>query len=341
MRPPLRLALLALALTVCLAQDASIDDAEKARVLAKALAGALPNTAKFGYGGCCTTTGENRKAIVSPIKPGAPGAGAGEPATGVLKLGLSQGSGRDGYVFVPPTYNPAVPAPLIVTLHGANKTAFNGMATLADAATAAGAILVAPSSRDPVTWDLFGAGKCESGRRGTTRFVCAGGGARTRARARARRRPPHPLHLPPLPPSGIGTDVAYINASIAQVSDLYNIDPVRVAIQGFSDGATYALTVGAASGKTFTHVIAFSPGGLAPPQLTGNPAIFISAGLDDAVFPYANSAAVVCQLVANQYVVDFLPFKGGHAVPENIANAALQWFVGGAPTGNVPAGTCT
>jgi molybdenum cofactor biosynthesis enzyme MoaA len=64
-------------------------------------------------------------------------------------------------------------------------------------------------------------------------------------------------------------------------------------------------------------------------------------GLDDAVFPYANSAAVVCQLVANQYVVDFLPFKGGHAVPENIANAAMQWFVGGAPTGNVPAGTCT
>lgn len=153
------------------------------------------------------------------------------------------------------------------------------------------------------------------------------------------RRPPSPRPRPAC--AGIGTDVAYINASIAQVSDLYNVDPAHVAIQGFSDGATYALTLGTASGKTFTHVMAFSPGGLAPPQLSGNPAIFVSAGLDDAVFPYTNSQQVACQLVANQYVVDFVPFKGGHEVPEKIANAAMQWFLGGPPAGNVPAGTCT
>lgn len=289
---------LALAATVAHAQDSSIDDAEKARVLAKALAGALPNTAKFGYGGCCTTTGDNRKGIISPPKPLSAAAVAGEPpATGVLKLGLSMGSGRDGYVFIPSTYTPATPAPLIVSLHGANKTAFNGMATMVDAATAAGAIIIAPSSRDPVTWDMFGA--------------------------------------------GFGADVAYINASIAQVADLYAIDPTRVAIQGFSDGATYALSLGLASGKTFTHVIAFSPGGVAPPQLSGTPQVFISAGQKDAVFPHAAMARVACQLAANGYPVTFDAFAGGHEVPPAIAAGAMTWMAGEPTQGGMPAGACS
>ena len=221
-----------------LLQDSSVDDAVKARALAASLKGSLPNIAKFGYGGCCGITGDNRKGIVSPpLKWKAPSAAAAPAAaasaasaaaaplapTGVLKLGLAAGAGRDGYVYVPSTYSPEVPTPLIVALHGANKTAFNGMATVADAAAAAGAIVVAPSSRDPATWDMFG--------------------------------------------GGYGSDVAYVNASIAMVSDLYNVDPSRVAIQGFSDGATYALSLGLANGRNsngggvFSHVIAFSPGG--------------------------------------------------------------------------------
>lgn len=301
MRAAALLLTLALAATAARAQDSSIDDAEKARVLAKALAGALPNTAKFGYGGCCTTTADNRKGVVSPPKPftaaAAAAAAAEPPATGVLKLGLSSGSGRDGYVFIPSTYSPATPAPLIVALHGANKTAFNGMATMVDAATAAGAIVIAPSSRDPVTWDMFGA--------------------------------------------GFGGDVAYINASIAQVSDLYNVDPTRVAVQGFSDGATYALSLGLASGKAFTHVIAFSPGGVAPPQLSGTPQVFISAGQKDAVFPYAAMTAVACQLVSNGYPVTFESFAGGHEVPTSIAAGAMTWMTGEPTQGNMPAGACS
>lgn len=264
-----------------LLQDSSVDDMAKARALAAALKGSLPNIAKFGYGGCCGITGDNRKGIISPPlkwKGGGGGAAAAATAaaaaatapaasalplapTGVLKLGLAAGAGRDGYVYVPSTYSPDVPTPLIVALHGANKTAFNGMATVADAAAAAGAIVVAPSSRDAATWDMFG--------------------------------------------GGYGSDVAYINASIAMVSDLYNIDPSRIAVQGFSDGATYALSLGLANGLTskggvFSHVIAFSPGGLAPPRLSGSPGVFVSAGTEDEIFPKSVADAVVCQLVSNQ-----------------------------------------
>jgi phospholipase/carboxylesterase len=199
----------------------------------------------------------------------------------------------------PRGYSPDVPTPLIVALHGANKTAFNGMATVADAAAAAGAIVVAPSSRDPATWDMFG--------------------------------------------GGYGSDVAYINASIAMVSDLYNIDPTRVAVQGFSDGATYALSLGLANGKNvFSHVIAFSPGGLAPPRLSGSPGVFISAGIDDEIFPKSVADAVVCQLVSNQYPVTFAEFKGGHSVPTAICNTAVTWFVAdAAPVLDIPAGLCS
>lgn len=298
-----------------LLQDSSVDDAAKARALAASLKGSLPNIAKFGYGGCCGITGENRKGIVSPPlkwKGAAPGAAAPAAAasaaavaaapplapTGVLKLGLAAGAGRDGYVYIPSTYSPDIPTPLIVALHGANKTAFNGMATVADAAAAAGAIVVAPSSRDAATWDMFG--------------------------------------------GGYGSDVAYINASIAMVSDLYNIDPTRVAIQGFSDGATYALSLGLANGKgVFSHVVAFSPGGLAPPRLAGSPGVFVSAGVDDAIFPKSVADAVVCQLVSNQYPVTFAEFKGGHSVPTRIVDTAVTWFVSdAAPVLDIPAGLC-
>jgi len=242
-------------------------------------------------------------------------------------------------VFVPSSYTPATPAPLIVALHGANKTAFNGMATVVDAATAAGAIVVAPSSRDAVTWDMFGAGFGAD-----VAYINAsiaqvmhgkGGGREKEERERGGLvgssfilfHPPPPPPPPPLP--------------LFQVSDLYNIDPTRVAVQGFSDGATYALSLGLASGKAFTHVIAFSPGGVAPPQLTGTPQVFISAGQKDTVFPFAAMTAVACQLVSNGYPVTFESFPGGHEVPTNIAAAAVTWMTGEPTAGNMPAGACS
>lgn len=39
----------------------------------------------------------------------------------------------------------------------------------------------------------------------------------------------------------------------------YAVDASRVCASGFSDGASYALTLGAANGQLFTHIAAFSP----------------------------------------------------------------------------------
>jgi predicted esterase len=38
--------------------------------------------------------------------------------------------------------------------------------------------------------------------------------------------------------------VAFINAALSQVFSLYRVDAASLGIQGFSDGATYALGLG-------------------------------------------------------------------------------------------------
>jgi phospholipase/carboxylesterase len=48
------------------------------------------------------------------------------------------------------------------------------------------------------------------------------------------------------------------------VMQKYNINRQRVALAGFSDGATEALSL-LPLGSVASHIIAFSPGGFAPP----------------------------------------------------------------------------
>src|SRR5690606_11509160 len=59
---------------------------------------------------------------------------------------------------------------------------------------------------------------------------------------------------------GFGPDVALIDDALAAVFASYAIDPKRIAIGGFSDGASYALTLGLANGHLFRTILAFSPG---------------------------------------------------------------------------------
>lgn len=54
-----------------------------------------------------------------------------------------------------------------------------------------------------------------------------------------------------------GFDIALLDTALAQVFSRYAIDQNRIAIGGFSDGASYALSVGITNGDLFTHVIAF------------------------------------------------------------------------------------
>ena len=69
--------------------------------------------------------------------------------------------------------------------------------------------------------------------------------------------------------AGICPDVTFIDRALTRTFRRYAIDPTRVAIEGFSDGASESLSLGLTNGDLFTHVIAFSPGVLMPEERRG------------------------------------------------------------------------
>jgi len=130
-----------------------------------------------------------------------------------------------------------------------------------------------------------------------------------------------------------GADIAFIDRALAQTFNRYAIDPSKVAIAGFSDGASYALSVGLTNGDLFTHVIAFSPGFMAPRAQVGRARLFISHGKNDNVLPIEHcSRVIVPQLQQAGYEVLYQEFDGSHTVPEVIEPKALDWFTASSPT---------
>ena len=61
-------------------------------------------------------------------------------------------------------------------------------------------------------------------------------------------------------PKNWGYDYVAINRALEEAFARCAIDRSRLAIGGFSDGASYALSLGLANGDVFGYIIAFSPG---------------------------------------------------------------------------------
>ena len=126
-----------------------------------------------------------------------------------------------------------------------------------------------------------------------------------------------------------GPDAAAIDRALENVFSRCVVDPARVAVGGYSDGASYALSLGIANGDLFSHVLAFSPGFLAPASQTGSPRIFVSHGTRDGWLPIDScSRRIVPRLERAGYEVRYLEFEGGHVVPPAIAREAARWFAG-------------
>jgi predicted esterase len=127
---------------------------------------------------------------------------------------------------------------------------------------------------------------------------------------------------------GYGPDVAFIDRALAATFARCAVDPELLAVAGFSDGASYALSLGITNGDFFGQVMAFSPGFMAPADQRGEPSIFISHGLNDQVLAIdRTSRRIAPQLARAGYDVQYVEFDGPHTVPPEIARQALDWFV--------------
>jgi phospholipase/carboxylesterase len=125
---------------------------------------------------------------------------------------------------------------------------------------------------------------------------------------------------------GFGPDTDFIKDTVALVKKRCAIDPQHVTLAGFSDGASYALSLGIGAGDVFSKLMAFSPGIMQPPRTQGKPKIFISHGTQDTVLPIdVTSHIFVPRLKQLGYDVTYEEFQGRHTVPLEIQRKALEW----------------
>lgn len=199
---------------------------------------------------------------------------------GLQPLGLA--SPRDGLRYVPSSYSPDKPIPLLVLLHGAAGNSANWFGSYDERAEEAGCAVLAIDSRD-TEWDLIAA-------------------------------------------AAYGDDLAFLETALTDTFDRVAIDPTRMAIGGFSIGASYALGVGLTNGDLFGHVIAYAPVEFFGVDQHGMPRVFVSHGRRDPAPIELSSRPFVAQLRAAGYEVEFVEFDGGHAVPQRISDRAFDWL---------------
>lgn len=178
------------------------------------------------------------------------------------------------------------PLPLLIMLHGATQSAEDMLEYLGSPPEEVGLAVLAPNSRD-TTWDAIG-----------------GGGL----------------------VGGFGVDVDFIHRSLQRAFETAAIDPARVSIGGFSDGASYALSLGLINGDLFQSIVAFSPGFLVEGASHGHPRIFISHGTHDHILPFDRCGlAIARSLKTGGYNVTFREFDGDHELPPDVAREAVRW----------------
>ena len=223
---------------------------------------------------------------LSASPPAMPLAGS-DTRSGVLSLA------GGAYAYLPKGRGGA-PSPVLVALHGAGGQASQVLESFRQQADANGIVLLIPQSARG-TWDMIEDLKSRLGLE---------------------------LNVQPR----YGKDLKALDTALADLFARVAVDPARVGIMGFSDGATYALSVGTANPQLFKRIIAFSPGPAFLGKSASDQYVFISHGENDRVLPFATARGHVSKLRVKKVPVEFEKFDGGHEVPKAIKEKAMAFF---------------
>ena len=166
-----------------------------------------------------------------------------------------------------------------------------------------------------------------------------GAGGEARAALDLLRSADDPRGLVVLAPSSAGSswaglfgrhdpDTAALDTALQAVLVQHPFDPAAVAVAGFSDGASYALSLGLANGDLFRRVVAFSPGFENAGSRRGRPRFLVTHGVLDTVLPIERtSRRLVPALRREGYEVVYHEFDEGHVVPPRHVLEAARWLV--------------
>lgn len=204
--------------------------------------------------------------------------------------------GEVGHVYRPSTL-PAGPRPFILLLHGAGGDARQFLEMLKPVADERGYIMAAAKSL-AATWDIPANMATGSG---------VGVGVAN--------------DVP-----NFGPDVPRIDAMLREIFARVTIDPKQVVLVGFSDGASYALSLSLANSDVFPSVVALSPGFVKlPAKFEAGQRVFIAHGTRDEVIPFPAAKRIAEVLRSKQLSVRFRPFEGVHAVSRAVLLEGLDF----------------
>jgi phospholipase/carboxylesterase len=127
---------------------------------------------------------------------------------------------------------------------------------------------------------------------------------------------------------GFADDLADIDRQLTRVFEHCTVDSSHVAVAGFSDGASYGLSLGLINGDLFTHIIAYSPGFVIPRPRRGHPRVFIAHGTRDTILPIDQCGRrIASELRTAGYPVDFRTFDGPHMIRPEMVEQSIHWFL--------------
>jgi len=180
--------------------------------------------------------------------------------------------------------------PLIVLLHGATGDAGGFIEQFTRVADRHGALLLAPQSIGR-TWDL------KPGRKGQASF---------------------------------GADAGTLDHALTELFAKAPVDPDRVVLLGFSDGASYALSLGIINPQLFRGVVALSPGfAVVSGSVDTRQRLFIAHGRRDRILPFANTRDGVAEgLQRAGFDLRTHWFGGGHEIHPAALDEGINFVLG-------------
>jgi predicted esterase len=205
-------------------------------------------------------------------------------------------------LFTPDEIDPARRYPLLAVLHGAGRREELLMKAYRDEAERRQALFLVPRSFG-MTWDLITA-------------ATQGAGA-VRAAGAPSDRP----------------DLDFLEHAYDLIFRRYPVDADRLGLIGYSDGASYGLSVGLSNPQLFRAVMGWAAGFVAIENEAAEPgvprpAVLVEYGTHDELFPFEQVAVPMReQLEAHGCKVTFRVDQGGRHWPSGtFQDEALDWF---------------
>lgn len=120
---------------------------------------------------------------------------------------------------------------------------------------------------------------------------------------------------------------------IEELADAYEVDPARIYLLGFSQGATMSLSLALSVPEKLAGVVAMSawippgvPARAAPSEALRDLPILVLHGTQDPILPLHHGRAIRERLTPLPVALTYREYEMGHYVSEESLAAAVAWL---------------